>query len=180
MHPEVGTGGRARRKVLETPAPDYFSIDLYSDEVLSEEILFQGRLNKFQAGFKTSFIPKWIIVTKSSFRYYRNMEVSISNPKKPLLVLPVAAIYTCQRVNFDLGLSKTEIQDQANFLVNQFEIFLRDDFLPLYLKSNYDGSIKNMASSNLYEQQTAGKKAMKASKKPVDVLRRESPVKYIN
>ena len=108
------------------------------------------------------------------------MEVSISNPKKPLLVLPVAAIYTCQRVNFDLGLSKTEIQDQANFLVNQFEIFLRDDFLPLYLKSNYDGSIKNMASSNLYEQQTAGKKAMKASIKPVDVLRRESPVKYIN
>ena len=77
LHPEVGTGGRARRKVLETPAPDYFAIDLYSDEVLNEEILFQGRLNKFQAGFKTSFIPKWIIVTKSSFRYYRNMEVSI-------------------------------------------------------------------------------------------------------
>jgi hypothetical protein len=77
LHTEVGTGGRARQKTHETPPPDYFATDMYGDEVLNEEILFQGRLNKFQAGFKNSFNPKWIVVTKSSFRYYKNMEVSI-------------------------------------------------------------------------------------------------------
>lgn len=44
---------------------------------MAEEILFQGRLNKFQAGFRNSFNPKWVVVTRSSFRYYKNMEASV-------------------------------------------------------------------------------------------------------
>ena len=46
LTPDVGTGGRPRIR----PEPlivDYSRIDLYSSEVLAEEILFQGRLNKF-------------------------------------------------------------------------------------------------------------------------------------
>ena len=30
------------------------------------------------------------------------------------------------------------MQQQSDFLVNQFEIFLKDDFLPLYLQANYE------------------------------------------
>lgn len=76
LTPDVGTGGRPRIR----PEPliiDYSKIDLYSDEVMAEEILFQGRLNKFQAGFRNSFNPKWVVVTSSAFRYYKNMEASV-------------------------------------------------------------------------------------------------------
>mmetsp|Transcript_17951 Transcript_17951/g.24104 ORF Transcript_17951/g.24104 Transcript_17951/m.24104 type:complete len:175 (-) Transcript_17951:555-1079(-) len=106
LSPEIGTGGRPRIK----PEPlivDYSRIDLYSTEVLSEEILFQGRLNKFQAGFKNSFNPKWVVVTRSAFRYYKNMEASVQNASKPLLAIPMYALDKCTRVNFDLGLAKT-------------------------------------------------------------------------
>lgn len=107
LSPEIGTGGRPRIR----PEPlivDYSLIDLYSTEVLSEEILFQGRLNKFQAGFKNSFNPKWVVVTRSAFRYYKNMEASVQNSGKPLLALPMYALERCNRVNFDLGMQKTQ------------------------------------------------------------------------
>ena len=107
LSPEVGTGGRPRIR----PEPlivDYSLIDLYSTEVLSEEILFQGRLNKFQAGFKNSFNPKWVVVTHSAFRYYKNMEASVQNSGKPLLALPMYALERCNRVNFDLGMQKSQ------------------------------------------------------------------------
>ena len=107
---EIGEGGRPRTKKPDPPRLDYSKIDLYNEEVLSEEILFQGRLNKFQAGFTSSFNPKWVVVTRSAFRYYKNMESSVQNPFKPLLAVPMQAFEQCARVNFDLGLSKTQAQ----------------------------------------------------------------------
>ena len=86
---------------------DYSKIDLYSEEVMAEEILFQGRLNKFQAGFRNCFNPKWVVVTRSAFRYYKNMEASVQNSGKPLMAIPMHALQRCARVNFDLGLPKT-------------------------------------------------------------------------
>ena len=106
---------------------------LYSEVTLTEEILFQGRLNKFQAGFKNSFCAKWVVITKSAFKYYKNMEASVQYPTKPLLAIPSYALKACERVNFDLGLKRDKLKEQSEFLVNQFEVFLKDDFLPLYL-----------------------------------------------
>ena len=95
-------------------------------------------MNKFQAGFKSAFNPKWVVVTHSAFRYYKNMEASVQNPNKTLLAVPMQAIDHCAKVDFDLGLSKAQAQQQSDFLVNQFELFLKDDFLALYLKQNYE------------------------------------------
>ena len=139
----MGEGGKPRTKKQEPPRVDYSKIDLFSEEVLQEEILFQGRLNKFQAGFKSSFNPKWVVVTRSAFRYYKNMEASVQNPNKPLLAVPMRALEQCSKVNFDLGLSKTQAQQQSDFLINQFELFLKDDFLALYLKQNYDSIMQS-------------------------------------
>ena len=80
--------------------------------------MFQGRLNKFQAGFKNSFNPKWVVVTRTAFRYYKNMEASVANLGKPLLAVPVQAIEKCEKVNFDLGLAKEQAYLQSEFLVN--------------------------------------------------------------
>lgn len=103
---EVGTGGRPCLNRPSDNKMDYTALDLFSEEVFKEEILFQGRLNKFQAGFKSSFNPKWVTVTRTVLRYYKNMESSIQNPSKPLLTIPMRALETCQRVSFDLGMSK--------------------------------------------------------------------------
>ena len=70
--------------------------------MLNEEILFQGRLNKFQAGFNFSFNPKWVVVTKSVFRYYKNQEMAITNSNKPLLAIPISAFEQIRRVDFNL------------------------------------------------------------------------------
>ena len=88
IQPEIGTDGRPRLASVPVKT-DYSLIDLYSETVLSEDILFQGRLNKFQAGFKNSFNPKWVVVTRSAFKYYKSMEASVQNPSKPLLAVPM-------------------------------------------------------------------------------------------
>lgn len=67
----------------------------------------------------------------------------MQNPNKPLLAVPMRALEQCSKVNFDLGLSKTQAQQQSDFLINQFELFLKDDFLALYLKQNYDSIMQS-------------------------------------
>lgn len=47
LQPEFGSGGRPRVSPLEPIKQDYSQVDLFCEEVLQEEILFQGRLNKF-------------------------------------------------------------------------------------------------------------------------------------
>jgi hypothetical protein len=47
-------------------------VDAYGLKTLSEEILFQGKLAKFQTGFKSTFQSKWVVVTASALRYYKN------------------------------------------------------------------------------------------------------------
>ena len=67
----------------------------------------------------------------------------MQHPNKPLLAVPMRALEQCSKVNFDLGLSKTQAQQQSDFLINQFELFLKDDFLALYLKLNYDSIMQS-------------------------------------
>ena len=71
--------------------PIYETLDVYGHKMLNEEILFQGRLSKFTAGFNFSFNPKWVVVTKSVFRYYKNQELALTNANKPLLAIPTLA-----------------------------------------------------------------------------------------
>ena len=68
----MGSDGRPLVDLGEKYVPNYYEIDLYSPEIFVEEILFQGRLSKLQAGFKNSFNQRWIVVTKSAIRYYKS------------------------------------------------------------------------------------------------------------
>ena len=98
--------------------PDYSRIDLYSSQIFQEEILFQGKLSKFQAGFKNSFNQRWIVVTKSALRYYKSQEASLTHTSKPLFTVPMLALESVSRVNFSLGLNKEQTITNADFLVN--------------------------------------------------------------
>ena len=55
-------------------------------------------MNKFQAGFNFSFVPKWVVVTKSALRYYKNKEMAITNARKPLIVIPKCAIKSVKKI----------------------------------------------------------------------------------
>ena len=86
----------------------YFSRDIYGTSVISEEILFQGKLSKYHAGFKNDFQPKWIVVTKSALRYYKNQESAVGNPIKPLISIPIYAIEAVEKVDFELKLNESQ------------------------------------------------------------------------
>jgi hypothetical protein len=56
----------------------------------------------------------------------------------PLLAIPTSAICSINRVNFDLKLTEKNKAKFADFLNNQIQITLKDDFLDLYLRSDYE------------------------------------------
>ena len=116
----------------------YQKLDIYSPLVFEEEILFQGRLSKFQAGFNFSFVPKWVVVTKSALRYYKNQEMALTNANKPLVVIPYQAIKSVKKIQSSPLMSKPQLKKYAEYLDNQFEIYLKDDFLSLYLRPSYE------------------------------------------
>ncbi len=50
----------------------------------------------------------------------------------------IKSIKRVELVNFDLPFSKREKDKYAPFLDQQFEIFLKDDFIDIYLKATYE------------------------------------------
>jgi hypothetical protein len=48
------------------------------------------------------------------------------------------ALDSVSRVNFSVSLNKEQAITNADYLVNQFEIIFRDDFLPIYLRPGYE------------------------------------------
>ena len=93
LQPEIGTNGRPMMDNLQDiEGIHYQKLDVYGPKVFEEEILFQGKLSKFQAGFNFSFVPKWVVVTKSALRYYKSQELALTHANKPLLVIPNCAM----------------------------------------------------------------------------------------
>ena len=85
------------------------------------------------------------MVTKSAVRYYKSQEASLTHPAKPLLVVPMLALETVSRVNVNIGLNKEQTLINADFLVNQFELNFRDDFLPIYLRQGYEKEMQKQS-----------------------------------
>lgn len=54
------------------------------------------------------------------------------------MAIPIAAIKKVERVNFELHFKQSEKEKQAKVIENQFEVFLKDGFLDLYLKPDYE------------------------------------------
>ena len=58
------------------------------------------------------------------------------------MAIPVEAIKKVEKVNFDLHFSKKDKVRFSNLLENQFEIFLKNDFIDFYVdvKATRDNS----------------------------------------
>lgn len=104
----------------------------------NDEVLFQGELSKYKAAVVSTFIPRWVQVTEKAFKYFKGRCNAITCCNKPLLAIPVAAIKKVERVDFELPLSKKEREKLSAITVNQFEIFLKDDFIDIFLRPDYE------------------------------------------
>jgi hypothetical protein len=72
-------------------------------------------------------------------RVFRNKLESLENPNCPKIQIPLCAIESIHE-NFDLGLMAVDNDDNSQFFVpNKFSLKLKDEFLKLYLREEYDG-----------------------------------------
>ena len=54
------------------------------------------------------------------------------------MAIPVKAIKSVEKVYLDLPIGKNEKEKYKDLLNNQFEIFLKEDFLEMYVKPEYE------------------------------------------
>lgn len=85
----MGTNGRPRVKEEEKALPMYENINLNDP---NDEVLFQGELMKYKAGYNPTFINRWVQVTEKAFKYYKNRCNAITCCHKPLIAIPITAI----------------------------------------------------------------------------------------
>ncbi|CDW84418.1 UNKNOWN [Stylonychia lemnae] len=128
---EYGTGGRPF--IHKVPNP-YLEVDLIDP---SDPILFQGELQKFKPGFNGVFIDRWVQVTRKALRYFANKPGSQLAAGKPLMAFPIIAIKNIEKIDLDIKLKKTDKKGQE-LQKNMFEIYLKDDFLDIFLRSDYE------------------------------------------
>jgi hypothetical protein len=132
---DLGTNGRPRVKEEIKLPPQYENIDLNDP---NDEVLFQGELVKYKAAINPSYMNRWVQVTEKSFRYFKGRCNAITCCNKPLTAIPILAIKKVEKVNFDLYFNKKEQEKSAPYNDNQFEIFLKDDFIDIYLRPEYE------------------------------------------
>jgi hypothetical protein len=64
------------------------------------------------------------------------------------MAIPLKAIKKVERVDFELPFSKKDKEKYFSCMNNMFEIFLKDDFLELYLKPDYELKVGGHCSSH--------------------------------
>lgn len=85
----------------------YLEIDLIDP---TDPILFEGEVQKYKPGFKGCFIDRWVQVTAKAFRYFVSKPSKDNTVIRPLLAIPIAAIKSCNHVNYDLPIMKKDVK----------------------------------------------------------------------
>ena len=80
-------------------------------------------------------------MTEKALRVFKGRCNAITCCNKPLTAIPILAMKKVERVNFDLFFNKREMEKAASFNPNQFEIFLKDDFIDMYLRPEYESRV---------------------------------------
>ena len=70
-------------------------------------------------------------------RYYASKPGSSLAAGKPLMAIPIIAIKSIERVYYELQLKKTDKKGR-DLCKNTFEIFLKEDFLDIFLRADYE------------------------------------------
>jgi len=101
-------------------------------------IIFEGILWRYMPGFAQHFYPKYCIVTKSAFVYFKSKYTAYNQRGKPLMSIALSDIGQAQRVQVDIPEEKQvvasclrskkliDLEALPNFPKHQLEVFLRE------------------------------------------------------
>lgn len=106
------------------------SIDMdYSLLDANEPLLIDKGIMKFHPGFSVNYVSRWIHVTRTVIRFYKNYYHSVCNFRRPLAVIPLSAVGSIKSFKFIPPKSNaTKHLGKNLFDENQFEIVLKEDF----------------------------------------------------
>ncbi len=115
MDGDMGEGGRPRVKEEIKLPPQYEGVNLNDPD---QEVLFQGELIRYKQGYTAIFLTRWVQVTETAFRVFKNRGQALTYGKNPLLAVPVAAFKKIERVNFTEQLNPKDQKKFEQFLGN--------------------------------------------------------------
>lgn len=101
----------------------------------NEPLLLDTGVMKFHPGFSINYVSRWVQVTRTVIRFYKNYYHSVCSFRRPLAVIPIGAVGSVHRVKINSKFSKGNRAFQYGknpFDQNQFEIVLKEDYEAIY------------------------------------------------
>jgi len=156
---------------------DYSLLDPYEELILDKGIM------KFHPGFSINYVSRWVQVTKTVIRFYKNYYHSVCNFRRPLAVIPFSAVGKVKSIKVIPPKSNTTKHLGKNpYDQNQFEIILKEEYEALYdlnkrkkeveeLKYELELIQKLEYQDNLRKKYKNYRKQCRLSKSPVPTFR---------
>lgn len=100
-----------------------------------EPLIVDHGIMKFHPGFSINYVSRWVQVTKTVIRFYKNYYHSVCSFRRPLVVIPLNAVGSIK--NFKLvpkksNAAKVLSKGKNAYDQNQFEIVLKEDYEAIY------------------------------------------------
>lgn len=98
-----------------------------------EPLIIDKGIMKFHPGFSINYVSRWVQVTKTVIRFYKNYYHSVCNFRKPLAVIPLSAIGKIKTVKLAVPKNSTTRNKRRNpYDSHQFEIVLNEEYEAIY------------------------------------------------
>jgi hypothetical protein len=101
-----------------------------------EPVILDSGLMKFHPGFSINYVARWVQLTKTVVRFYKNYYHSVCSFRRPLAAIPIQYIKTIKKVRCATKKSNsTKIESKGGknaYDMNQFEIVLKEDYEAIY------------------------------------------------
>ena len=101
----------------------------------NEPLIMDNGIMKFHPGFSINYVSRWIQVTRTVIRFYKNYYHSVCSFRRPLAVIPIGAVGSVESIKINSKFSKgTKAFHYGKnpFDQNQFEIVLKEDYEAIY------------------------------------------------
>ena len=101
----------------------------------TEPLILDHGIMKFHPGFSINYVSKWVQVTKTVIRFYKNYYHSVCSFRRPLAVIPLSAVGAIKNFKLIPKISNaTRILQRGKnpYDQNQFEIVLKEDYEAIY------------------------------------------------
>ena len=109
---------------------DYVLLDPEEPLILDEGIM------KFHPGFSINYVSRWVQVTRTVLRFYKNYYHSVCSFRRPLAAIPIQYVKDVKKCKIKPKRSNAnKVYDRNGkniYDMNQFEIVLKEDYEAIY------------------------------------------------